>query len=115
MVNNYYKDWKYYAIGARAHARVLSEMNVFEPGRKLEVTPWFKQYKSDLSPTIKSTGDLLLKGATFHQFLRRGTVSAPRGKYPSYNVPTTATNGLANLVTNCAGFLHGAQLKRCLR
>ncbi|KAF8394442.1 hypothetical protein HHK36_020650 [Tetracentron sinense] len=114
VVNNYYMDWFYYAIGARVHAKVLSELNVFEPGRRLEVTPWFDQYKSDLTPTIESSKDLLLNGATFHQFLKYGTLSSPRDNFPMYKLPTRPTDSLASLVTNCSGVLFGSKLSDCL-
>ncbi|KAF8409429.1 hypothetical protein HHK36_005505 [Tetracentron sinense] len=114
VVNNYYKNWSYYAIGARVHARVLSELNVFEAGSHLEVTPWYNQFNSDLTPTIVSSKDLFLKGATFHEFMKYGTLSATQDDYPAYKVPTVATNSLASLVSNCSGVLFGSKLDDCL-
>ncbi|KAK1317025.1 putative pectate lyase 19 [Acorus calamus] len=43
--NNYYRGWKYYAIGGRAHAKILSEKNVFEPSNRREITPWFANFR----------------------------------------------------------------------
>ncbi|KAK1292050.1 putative pectate lyase 19 [Acorus calamus] len=37
--------WKYYAIGGRAHAKILSEKNVFEPSNRREITPWFANFR----------------------------------------------------------------------
>lgn len=61
MANNYYKDWSYYAVGARSHAHVMSSHNVYEAGRKQEVTPWFNGFSSDASATIVSSKDMFLK------------------------------------------------------
>ncbi|XP_043725930.1 putative pectate lyase 2 [Telopea speciosissima] len=112
--NNYYKNWNYYATGARVSARVYSELNVFNPGSKKEVTPWFQNFNSDLSPTIVSSKDLLLKGATFHQFLHHQTFSSPRDLFPNYVVPTRPTDPLEDLVMNYSGALFGSKLKDCL-
>ncbi|OVA05787.1 Pectate lyase/Amb allergen [Macleaya cordata] len=114
VVNNYYRDWHYYAIGGRVHAKILSELNVFEPGHRLEVTPWHDLFTSDLTPTIESSQDLLLKGATFHQFLTYGTLSSPESEYPTYRLPTRPTNSLADLVISCSGVLFGQKLKHCM-
>ncbi|XP_058076413.1 putative pectate lyase 21 [Magnolia sinica] len=114
VVNNYYRDWKYYAIGGRVHAKVLSELNVFEPGRRLEVTPWFNRFTSDLTPTIVSSKDLMLKGATFHQFLKFGTLNTPHSEFPSYVLPVRPTGSLIGLVINCGGVMWGAKLNRCM-
>ncbi|XP_026438213.1 probable pectate lyase P18 [Papaver somniferum] len=114
VVNNYYRDWNYYAIGGRVHAKILSELNVFEPGKRLEVTPWHDLFTSDLTPTIESSQDLLLKGATFHQFLAYGTLSSPESEYPSYRLPTRPANTSTGLVINCSGVLFGEKRKRCI-
>ncbi|GLJ09361.1 hypothetical protein SUGI_0107350 [Cryptomeria japonica] len=74
VLNNLYLNWRKYAIGARAHAKVYSERNVFIAGSTLEVTPWFRGFESqgDTTPTIESKADLFLNGATFHQFCHLG-------------------------------------------
>ncbi|XP_042521258.1 putative pectate lyase 21 [Macadamia integrifolia] len=114
VANNYYRNWNYYAIGARVYAKVYSELNVFNPGKKLEVTPWFHDYNSDITPTIVSFKDLLLKGAKFHQFLHHGTLRNPRDLFHDYVVPVRPTDKLEELVINCSGVLFGSKLKHCL-
>ncbi|KAJ4970846.1 hypothetical protein NE237_003945 [Protea cynaroides] len=115
VVNNYYRNWTYYCIGARAYAKVYSELNVFDPGSKLEVTPWFPNYNSDLTPTIVSSKDLLMNGSTFHQFLNpKVLLNNPQDQFPGYMVPTRPTNTLEDLVTKCSGALFGPKLSTCL-
>ncbi|RWR76656.1 Pectate lyase/Amb allergen [Cinnamomum micranthum f. kanehirae] len=114
VVNNYYSNWKYYAIGGRAHAKVLSELNVFKPEKRLEVTPWYEDFKSDLTPTIQSFKDLLMKGATFHQFLNYGPLSFPQSEFSPYQLPRRPTESLVDLVTNCSGVVWGSKLGQCL-
>lgn len=114
MVNNYYSNWKYYAIGGRAHAKVLSELNVFKPEKRLEVTPWYEDFKSDLTPTIQSFKDLLMKGATFHQFLNYGPLSFPQTEFSPYHLPRRPTESLVDLVTNCSGVVWGSKVGQCL-
>lgn len=114
VINNYYNNWKYYAIGGRAHAKILSELNVFKPGARLEVTPWFEQFKSDVTPTIQSSKDLLMKGATFHQFLNYGPLSFLQSEFRPYKLPRRPTGSLVDLVTNCSGVIWGPKLELCL-
>ncbi|XP_002969320.2 putative pectate lyase 21 [Selaginella moellendorffii] len=107
VINNLYTNWGYYAIGARARAKVKSEANVFIAARRPEVTPWFQGVGADfdLTPVIQSTGDLLLNGSTFHQFLQFGPAIAPQYRSEAYYPPKRATSTLATLVQNCAGAL----------
>ncbi|KAI3948084.1 hypothetical protein MKX01_014683 [Papaver californicum] len=97
VVNNYYRDWNYYAIRGRVHAKIFSELNVFEPGKRLEVTPWHDLFTSDLTPTIESSQDLY----------------SPESEYPSYRLPTRPTN-TTGLVIDCSGVLFGEKLKNCM-
>ncbi|KAK9161257.1 hypothetical protein Syun_007598 [Stephania yunnanensis] len=113
VANNYYRDWRYYAIGGRAHAKIFSERNVFEPVHKQEVTPWHSHFTSDLTPTIKSSKDLLLNGATFHQFLVYGPLSSPQTLFRHYNLPVVSTKRVVVLVTKCAGVLFGDKVRHC--
>ncbi|KAF3793058.1 putative pectate lyase 21 [Nymphaea thermarum] len=114
VANNYYEGWKYYAIGGRKYAEILSEANVFEPGIRQEVTPWFEQFKDDLTPTIQSSDDLLLNNATFHQFLHNRTLEEPKRKFWNYHLPMAPTHALINLVKACSGALRGEILEKCL-
>ncbi|CAI5960876.1 unnamed protein product [Closterium sp. NIES-64] len=74
VANNLYTNWTYYCIGGRMYANIRSERNIFIAGTKRkEVTPWFgeKSLRTagfDNTPSIRSYNDLLLNGATFHQF-----------------------------------------------
>eukprot|EP00850_Spirogloea_muscicola_P018024 SM000160S02565 [mRNA] locus=s160:252685:253119:- [translate_table: standard] len=72
VVNNFYSDWTYYCLGGRVQGNILSEGNAFRPGAVTEVTPWFQDALItpgfDNTATIQSRADLLLDGATFHQF-----------------------------------------------
>ncbi|KAF9605522.1 hypothetical protein IFM89_017541 [Coptis chinensis] len=113
VANNYYRDWHYYAIGGRVHAKILSDKNVFEPGARLEVTPWHPHFTADLTPTIESSEDLLLEGATFHEFLSYGTLTTPETEFPNYRLPLRPTITLASLVTKCSGVLFGQKLRDC--
>ncbi|KAH9318053.1 hypothetical protein KI387_019822 [Taxus chinensis] len=117
VLNNLYNNWGYYAIGARAHAKVYSEKNVFCAGRQHEVTPWFRGHSSslDMSPTIQSTGDLFVNGATFHEFPGSGTLHPPTYTHYKHYPPIYPTPGLANLVQHCSGALFGPKLHKCLR
>ncbi|XP_031500709.1 probable pectate lyase 4 [Nymphaea colorata] len=114
VANNYYKHWNYYAIGGRKYAKILSEANVFEPGIRQEVTPWFEQFKDDLTPTIQSSDDLLLNNATFHQFLHNRTLEEPNRKFLNYHLPMSPTHALVDLVKACSGALRGEILEKCL-
>ncbi|ERN12331.1 hypothetical protein AMTR_s00025p00066690 [Amborella trichopoda] len=113
VVNNYYKDWNYYAIGGRAHAKILSEQNVFEPGRRLEVTPWFQHFHADLTPIIESRNDRFLNNATFHQFLVYGTLSEPDYQYTFYYPTIRSTETLRDFIKKCSGPLNGQKLDKC--
>eukprot|EP01018_Ginkgo_biloba_P027194 Gb_27505 [translate_table: standard] len=116
VVNNLYSNWGYYAIGARVHAKVFSEKNVFQPGKKHEITPWFRGSGSslDTTSTIQSSNDLLLNGATFHQFLRFGSLAAPHYRESTDYPPIRSTATLPHLVQSCAGALFGPKLDQCL-
>ncbi|CAN6452861.1 unnamed protein product [Victoria cruziana] len=114
VVNNYYRYWKYYAIGGRTYAKILSEANVFEAGIRQEVTPWFMQFNDDLTPTIQSSGDLLLNNATFHQFLHNRTLKEPSKSFSNYRLPIAPTHALIDLVKACAGVLRGETVEKCL-
>ncbi|GLJ43822.1 hypothetical protein SUGI_0912420 [Cryptomeria japonica] len=116
VVNNLYGNWGIYAIGARVHARIYSERNVFVPGKNHEVTEWYPGYESkwDTTPKIQSTGDQLVNGATFHQFLYTGRVDAPpykSGQYP----PLTDTERVPRLVGDCSGVLLQGDVQTCLK
>ncbi|KAJ7558449.1 hypothetical protein O6H91_04G039800 [Diphasiastrum complanatum] len=115
-INNLYTNWGYYAIGARVNARVRSENNVFIPGRATEITPWFQGPNADnfdLSARIESKNDLLLGGATFHQFdVSTQSTDPPYTSISSYP-PLVSTNILEPLVRLCAGAQFGTSLLQC--
>ncbi|GLJ47968.1 hypothetical protein SUGI_1012830 [Cryptomeria japonica] len=117
VVNNLYGNWGLYAIGARVHAQIYSEKNVFAPENEHEVTQWYPGYESkwDTSIKIQSNGDLLLNGATFHQFVYNGGVVAPpymnRRQYP----PVIDTERLPRLINYCSGVLLQGSVDSCLK
>ncbi|GLJ04884.1 hypothetical protein SUGI_0005750 [Cryptomeria japonica] len=115
VLNNLYTNWGYYAIGARVRATIKSEANVFEAGPKKEVTPWDRSLATtlDQTPHIESNGDLLLNGATFHQFLK----TAPASASPAHKVkppPVLPPQQLSSLLKRCAGALNPSQARACL-
>ncbi|KAJ7537393.1 hypothetical protein O6H91_11G004400 [Diphasiastrum complanatum] len=116
VINNLFTNWGYYAIGARVHAKVVSENNVFIAGRRTEVTPWFEGITSefDSTATIQSTHDLLLNGTTFHQFRGAGTLTASPYQTTSFYPPVHPTGTLPALVQSCSGALFGKKLQQCL-
>ncbi|CAM6092863.1 unnamed protein product [Calypogeia fissa] len=105
VANNLYTNWGYYAIGARVNARVKTENNVFYPSRVNEVTPWHPGAQPgsfDFSARIESTGDVLMNGATYHQFLSAThdvRPPYPNGEYP----PIIPAYKVTYLVSSCAG------------
>ncbi|KAF3788850.1 putative pectate lyase 21 [Nymphaea thermarum] len=114
VVNNYYRDWTFYCIGGRVYAKIYSEGNVFDPGSKLEVTPWYKEFHDDMTPTIESHGDLLLRRTTFTWF-KHPPISKPGYAKPEYYPPIHPTATLQLLVERCAGALAGHQVVACMR
>eukprot|EP00850_Spirogloea_muscicola_P003257 SM000013S26426 [mRNA] locus=s13:371158:374337:+ [translate_table: standard] len=73
VANNVYTNWAYYCLGGRVFANMKSQSNIYFAGPVTkEVTPWFSKALTtpgfDRTATILSFGDLLLNGATFHQF-----------------------------------------------
>ncbi|GLJ47950.1 hypothetical protein SUGI_1012430 [Cryptomeria japonica] len=116
VVNNLYANWGSYAIGARVHAQIYSEKNVFVPGKDPEVTEWYPGYESkwDTTPRIQSNGDLLLYGATFHQFLYNGPVVAPPYKNRRQYPPVISTGRLPRLIGYCSGVLLKGSVRSCL-
>ncbi|CAI5497355.1 unnamed protein product [Closterium sp. Naga37s-1] len=93
VANNLYTSWSGYCLAARRGATVWSESNFFRPGHQfvsrlqqqqgpgstgklpLEVTTWrggMGPLDPDFDPTvvIRSVGDYLLDGATFHEWGR---------------------------------------------
>ncbi|GLJ04881.1 hypothetical protein SUGI_0005710 [Cryptomeria japonica] len=115
VVNNLYTNWGYYAIGARTHATIHCEANVFEAGSKKEITPWDSGLAKtlDQTPHIDSKDDLLLNGATFHQFLKTAaaTASPPHKVNPP---PVLPSQQLSSLLRRCAGALDPSQARACL-
>ncbi|KAH7279873.1 hypothetical protein KP509_37G041800 [Ceratopteris richardii] len=115
VANNLYTNWGYYAIGGRANARVRSESNVFMPSKRVkEITPWFpsKPATFDMSARIESRNDVLLNGATFHQFLSASSDVSP--PYPSgSSPPIMSTSSLPSLVEKCSGALFAGNLIQC--
>ncbi|CAI5458162.1 unnamed protein product [Closterium sp. Yama58-4] len=91
VANNLYTDWAFYCLGGRVFAKIRSEANVFRAGRaRKEVTPWFGEASLttpgfDNTPTILSYGDLLLNGATFHQFQGKEPMFDPPYRLPLYD------------------------------
>ncbi|GJP31665.1 hypothetical protein CLOM_g14723 [Closterium sp. NIES-68] len=91
VANNLYTDWAFYCLGGRVFAKIRSEANVFRAGRsRKEVTPWFGEASLttpgfDNTPTILSYGDLLLNGATFHQFKGKEPMFYPPYQLPLYD------------------------------
>lgn len=114
MVNNYYRDWTFYCIGGRVYAKIYSERNVFDPGMKLEVTPWSDVFHDDMTPTIESHGDLLLRHSTFTWF-RHPPINTPSYAKPEYYPPIHRTATLGLLVERCAGALEGYRVVECMR
>ncbi|GLJ04889.1 hypothetical protein SUGI_0005850 [Cryptomeria japonica] len=115
VLNNLYTNWGYYAIGARTHATIQSEANVFQAGSKKEITPWDHSLARtlDQTPHIESKGDLLFNGATFHQFLKTAAASVS----PSRKVkppPVLPPQQLSSLLRRCAGALNPSQARACL-
>ncbi|GLJ04882.1 hypothetical protein SUGI_0005720 [Cryptomeria japonica] len=115
VVNNLYTNWTYFAIGARTHATIECEANVFEAGSKKEITPWDSSLAKtlDQTPHIDSKDDLLLNGATFHQFLKTSAVTAS----PPHKVnspPVLPPQQLSSLLRRCAGALDPSQARACL-
>ncbi len=118
VINNLYTNWGYYALGARVHAKIISESNVFVPSRRMEVTPWFKGAGPDFdqSASIISFNDLLTNGCTFHQSLVYNPSMSMHPSYPptARYPPITPTSQLSLLVKTCSGALFGPNLKLCL-
>jgi pectate lyase len=118
VINNLYTNWGYYALGARVHAKIISESNVFVPLRRKEVTPWFKGAGPDFdqSASIISFNDLLTNGCTFHQSLVYNPSMSMHPSYPptARYPPITPTSQLSSLVKTCSGALFGPNLKLCL-
>ncbi|KAH9563890.1 hypothetical protein CY35_05G148000 [Sphagnum magellanicum] len=118
VINNLYTNWGYYALGARVHAKIISESNVFVPSRRMEVTPWFKGAGPDFdqSASIISLNDLLTNGSTFHQSLVYNPSMSMHPSYPptARYPPITPTSQLSSLVKTCSGALFGPKLKLCL-
>ncbi|GJP85142.1 hypothetical protein CLOP_g15236 [Closterium sp. NIES-67] len=105
VTNNLYTNWTYYCIGGRMYANIRSERNVFiAGGKRKEVTPWFgeKSLRTagfDNTPSIRSYHDLLLNGATFHQF-----TGYTRPFLPPYRLDIHRANkALAEFVRGNAG------------
>ncbi|GLJ25126.1 hypothetical protein SUGI_0480520 [Cryptomeria japonica] len=117
VVNNYYTNWEYYAIGGRVHAKVYSESNVFYSGKRREITPWYHSHgpSFDTTSAIQSINDLFLNGATFHQFLDYGKLNRPRYRHHAKYPPVLSTSKVANLVKTCSGALHGRWVNACKR
>ncbi|KAJ7525206.1 hypothetical protein O6H91_17G041800 [Diphasiastrum complanatum] len=116
VINNLYTNWGYYAIGARAHAKVVSENNVFIAARRTEITPWFAGAGNDFdaSSTIQSSQDLFLNGSTFHQNVQFGTASAPQYKSAAYYPSINPTSTLTALVKRCAGAQFAIRFLLCI-
>ncbi|KAL4179119.1 hypothetical protein AMTRI_Chr13g85720 [Amborella trichopoda] len=113
VVNNYYKNWGFYALGGRVNAQIYCESNVFEPQTPKEVTPWFRGFNGDRTATIESHGDLLLNGAKFTWF-NHTPLHHPDYVKDLYYPPSHPTNHLATMLQNCAGVL-GFKLNTCFR
>ncbi|KAL2650106.1 hypothetical protein R1flu_018234 [Riccia fluitans] len=111
VANNLYTNWGYYAVGARVKARVRTENNVFVSGRVKEVTPWHPGVSAggfDMSARIESTGDLLLNGSTYHQFLiATHDVTPPYA--PQEYPPIIEADRINRFVEACAGQLTNAR------
>eukprot|EP00850_Spirogloea_muscicola_P014732 SM000107S14098 [mRNA] locus=s107:371554:372423:- [translate_table: standard] len=83
VANNLYTSWGSYVLGGRDHANIRSDNNIYYAGdARKEVTLYFNGVETtdpnyDPTPTIISFNDLLLNGATFHQFLNGPTFVPP--------------------------------------
>ncbi|KAL4179121.1 hypothetical protein AMTRI_Chr13g85730 [Amborella trichopoda] len=113
VLNNYYKNWGFYTVGGRVYAKLYTEMNVFQPGKVLEVTPYFRGFNDDATATIESHNNLFLNGATFTWFNHTPLAPPPYVKATDYP-PLVPTSVLPTLVQNCAGTLFWPQLGICL-
>ncbi|KAJ7520347.1 hypothetical protein O6H91_19G002000 [Diphasiastrum complanatum] len=116
--NNLYTNWGFYAIGARVHATILSEQNLFIAGERKEATPWFPGAAEvsgfDDTSIIQSVQDEFRNGTTFHQFLQFGTGDGlpylSDRSYPRIH----PTRTLDDLLQRCAGAQFGFNLRTCL-
>ncbi|KAI5083203.1 hypothetical protein GOP47_0002946 [Adiantum capillus-veneris] len=109
VTNNLYTNWGFYAIGGRVYANILSESNVFIPGMRQEVTPWFPGANLDPyfddSAHIVSHNDLFLNGATFHQFNQSflSNMDPPYASSASYPPLHSDLHALPDFLGSCSG------------
>ena len=116
MLNNFYTNWGYYALGARVHGKIISESNAFVASRRVEVTPWFAGVGTnfDQSASILSSNNLFVNGTTFHEFILPGaTVRPPMYGDEAMNPPVAPTHILNLVMPACAGALFGEKLRQC--
>lgn len=71
LYNNYTRGWTVYAICASVEAQILSQGCIYEAGSKLKAFEYYTEKAGDksyeASGSIRSEGDVLLKGAQGHQ------------------------------------------------
>lgn len=79
-LNNYFKNWKSYGIGASQEGQVLSEANIYEAGKNRTAVQ--AQVGDDPKPgRVRSSGDWKLGGASVQE-RDASKVWNPRDSYP---------------------------------
>jgi pectate lyase len=71
LYNNYTRGWGLYAVCASVEAQILSQCCIYEAGNKRTAFEYYTEKAADkeveASGSIRSEGDLFLRGAEGHQ------------------------------------------------